>query len=105
MAFTRPATARPPSVCVWLHGASTKRCDHGLPGCCFLSLVLPVLAGGSLHAAGLAGSISTVWHLPAADEPHQAEDVSPGQGLPVDQLQHISGNVKLRPLLPLQSLL
>ena len=41
----------------------------------------------------------------AGDEPHQAGDVSPGQGLPIDELQHISGNVKFRLLLTLQLLL
>lgn len=41
----------------------------------------------------------------AGDEPHRAGDVSPGQGLPIHELQHILGNVKLRPPLTLQLLL
>lgn len=51
---------------------------------------------------------SPCWGWAAAEHsPAQgrAADVSPGQGLPVDQLQHVSGDVKLEPLLPLQPLL
>jgi len=38
-------------------------------------------------------------------EPCRVGDVSPGQGLPIHQPQHVPGDVKLRPLLPLQPLL
>ena len=57
------------------------------------------LLGGRAHS----GEHQERWL--AGDEPHQAGDVSPGQGLPIDELQHISGNVKFRLLLTLQLLL
>lgn len=56
-------------------------------------------------ATAPTGLLGTTRHLPAEEGATPGKNISPGQGLPIDQLQHISGNIKLWPLLCLQPLL